>query len=88
MFIKNTDAPAAFYDAHGNLLTSDKSIPEKMLEVATEKLQCNPMEKFCEYHEKEVKILCETRLRLTKLKSTDPWTMNNLDLAIKDLDND
>ena len=25
MFKKNTDAPAAFNDAHGNLLTSDKA---------------------------------------------------------------
>lgn len=88
MFNKNTDAPAAFHDAHGNLLTSDKAIQERVLEVVTERLNGNPMEKHLEDHEKEVNRLCETRLKLTKLKSTDPWTMDDLNLAIKDLDND
>ena len=45
------------------------------------------MEKHLEEYEKEVKELCETRLNVSKLKSTDPWTIDDLNLAIKDLDN-
>ena len=45
------------------------------------------MEKQLEEYEKEVKELCETRLNVSKLKSTDPWTIDDLNLAIKDLDN-
>ena len=70
MFKKNIDAPAAaFNDAHGNLLTSDKAIQDRVLEVVTERLKGNPMEKHLEEYEKEVERLCETRLKLTKLTS-------------------
>ena len=48
MFKKNTDAPAAFNDAHGNLLTSDKAIQDRVLKVVTERLKGNPMEKHLE----------------------------------------
>ena len=87
MFNKNTDSPAAFLDEHGNILTSDKAIQARVLEVYKERLKGNTMEKQLEEYEKEVKELCETRLNVSKLKSTDPWTIDDLNLAIKDLDN-
>ena len=39
------------------------------------------------YEETENK-LCETRLKLSKLNKTDPWTLDDLNQAIKDLDRD
>ena len=44
------------------------------------------MIQYNEEHERQVNKLCETRLKLTKLKTTDPWTLEDLNLALKDLD--
>ena len=38
--------------------------------------------------EKYVDKLCDARLKITEIKKTDPWTMEDLDEAIKSLDND
>ena len=65
MFNKNRDSPAAFLDEHGNILTSDKAIQARVLEVYKERLKGNAMEIHLEEYEKEVKELCETRLKVS-----------------------
>ena len=43
--------------------------------------------KHLESYEETNNDLCEARLRLTKLNKTDPWSMEDMEIAIKDLGN-
>ena len=83
---QNKDPPAAMLDADGKLLTYNVEIKARALEVYTQRLDGNKIEAHLEDYEKDVAKLCESRLRMCKLKRVNPWTMDDLDLAIKDLD--
>ena len=72
-------------DKGGNLLTSNKAIESLALEVYTERLEANKIMKHLESYEEANNDLCEARLRLTKLNKTDPWSMEDLEAALKDL---
>ena len=84
---KHTDPPAAMFHEKLNLLTSDQAIQERAIEVYKERLKGNPIEKHLKDHEQNVNKLCEERLKLVKLQKTDPWTEDDLNEALKDLDN-
>ena len=83
MFPKVWDPPAAMSDGQGNLITSDKSIEERALKVYTERLKRNTIQEHLKSYESEFNRLCKTRLKITKEKQTDPWTMNELDTLSK-----
>ena len=83
---RNIDPPAAMLDANGTLLTLNGAIKVRALEVYTQRLKGNKIGTHLEDHEKDVNKLCAARLKLCKLKKVRPWTMEELNLVIKDLD--
>ena len=82
------DPPSAMLDKEGNLLTSDDAIKERALEVYAERLEANKIYKHFESLEEERNELCKTRLKLAKLNKTKPWSMEDLKIALKHLENE
>ena len=85
---KSKDSPAAMLDREGNLITNQEDIENQALEVYTERLSPNEMKDHLKSYEETENKLCETRLKISKLNKTDPWTLEDLNQAIKDLDRD
>ena len=83
---KAREPPAAMMDKHGNLLTNNKAIEDRAIEVFTERLQPNKMEEHLQSLEETENKLCEIRLKMSKLHKTDLWTLEDLEKVIKDLD--
>ena len=83
---KTRDPPTAMLDGDGILLTSNLTIKDRALEVYTDRLKNNKIERHLEAYEKDVNKLCESRLKQCKQNKVNPWTMEDLDIAIKDLD--
>ena len=54
--------------------------------VYTDRLKGNKIEEHLKEYEEEVDKLCEARLKLCKQKKAEPWNMEDLELAIGDLD--
>ena len=84
---RKTDPPAAMTDKEGNLLTNKDDIQKRAVEVYKERLKPNAIEEHLKSYEEVENKLCKARLNLTKLNKTDPWTIEDLNNAIKDLDN-
>ena len=59
-----------------------------MLEVYTERLEPNKINKHLKSYEEAVNKLCESRLVRTSINKTEPWLMDDIDEAVKHLDND
>ena len=85
---KSRDPPTSILDKHGNLLTSDEAIKNRAIEVFTERLDNNVMKPHLKDPEQDTNDLCEINLKLSKNNKTEPWTMNDLDDALKNLDNE
>ena len=79
------DAPAAINDAHGNLLTSDKALKNRALEVYSNRLKGNIIKPNLKDLETDVNYLCEIRVKLAKTDKTENWTMDNLKEVLKNL---
>ena len=82
------DPPSVMMDSHGNILTSNKAISDRALEVYVDRLKGNKMKPHLTEMEEEVNKLCDKRLEETKSNKTKPWNMNDLDEDIKSLDRD
>ena len=82
---KSQDPPSAMLDEKGNLLTTQKVIENKAIDVYTKRLEGNEIKAHLKDAEKMTETLCETRLKTTQNNKTDPWTMEDLENAIKDL---
>ena len=50
-------------DEHDNILTTNKAIQERAVEVFSKRLEANPIEKHLEQFEAETNQLCEERLK-------------------------
>ena len=87
IFPKHNDPPSAMLNKEGNIITSREAIEERAIHVYTERLEANKIKEHLEEYEKTANKLCETRLKLTKLNETEPWTLDDLDKATADLDN-
>ena len=87
IFPKSRDPPVAILDKHGNLVTTDKAIENRVLEVYSERLAPNEIRKDLKSYEKLVNKLCEARLKQTETNKTEAWTMGDLEEAVKHLDN-
>ena len=85
---KSRDPHCAMLDANGNLLTSDKAIQDRALEVYSERLEANTMKENLKDLESDTNTLCEIRLKLTEKNKTEPWTMEDLQFALKQLENE
>ena len=85
---KSQDAQSAILDKSGNLLTSDKSLQKRALEVFEEGLKGNQMEEHLKDLEHDKNTLCEIRVNITKSNKTEPWSMKDLMDVLKYLKND
>ena len=83
----NRDPPTAMEDKHKNLLTSDEAIKNRALEVFAERLENNIMKPHLKDLEDDTNVLCEIRLKLVKSNETEPWTLDDLEYALKQLAN-
>jgi hypothetical protein len=83
----NRDPPTAMEDKHKNLLTSDEAIKNRALEVFAERLENNIMKPHLKDLEDDTNVLCEIRLKLAKSNETEPWTLDDLEYALKQLAN-
>ena len=85
---KSKEPPVAMLDGHGNLLTSDKAIQERALEVFTKRLSPNEMKPHIKHMEQTTNKLCERRLEQTKNNKSKPWTIEDLEDVLKGLEKD
>ena len=88
IFPKSRDPPSAMLDKFNNLLTTQAAIEARALEVYSERLQPNPTKENMKSLEAITNKLCDIRLELLKSINTEPWTMDDLDQAVKYLDRD
>ena len=88
IFPKSRDPPAAMLNSKGDLLTNDREIKDRAVEVYKERLKPNKIVTYLESYEQTENKLCEMRLKLAKLNKTEPWTLQDLEQVIKDLDKD
>ena len=72
-------------DAHGNLLTSDKALKNRALEVYSNRLKGNIIQPNLKDPETDVNYLCEIRVKLAKTDKTENWTMDDLKEVLKHL---
>ena len=80
------DPPSAMLDGNDNLLTSNKAIQERAVEVFSKRLEANPIEDTLKDYEDETNKLCEARLKLCKSIKTEQWDEADLKEALKQLD--
>ena len=85
IFPRSRDPPTSIYDKKGNIITADKAIEERVIEVYSERLNPNNIKPSLKTHEKNINKLCESRLKLTRNNKSEPWIMEDLDRALKDL---
>ena len=85
LFPRTREPPAAVLDVKGNLLTSDNAIEERAIEVYKDRLKGNIIKENLVDMEKAENVLCETRLKMCKRNKTEPWSMENLHLVLKQL---
>ena len=85
---RTIDPPFVMLDSHKNLLTTDKAIEDRALEVYKERLSNNEMKPHLIKAEKTVNKLNEQRLKITKLNRREPWSLADLENAIKDIGRD
>ena len=84
---KTRDPPTAMLDKYDNLLTSDSAIQNRALEVFTERLDNNKISPALKDLENDTNELCKMRLKASKKNRSDPWTISDLEEALKQLDN-
>ena len=85
---KSRDPQSAMNDFNGNLLTSDKAIQKRALEVYNERLKGNPIDPHLKDLEDDTNTLCELRIKVSKANKTEQWTMEDLKEVLKHLGND
>ena len=82
---KVRDPPSAMMDKSGNLLTSDKALQKRAIEVYAERLEGNVIMSPLKNLEDDVNTLCEIRVKISKSKTTDPWSLEDLKEVLKQL---
>ena len=69
---KSKDPPAAMFDRDGKILITKEAIENRAIEVYTERLTANEIKPHLKSYEETENLLCESRLKLSKLNKTDP----------------
>ena len=85
---RSADPPSVMMDKRGNILTSTEAIQSRAVEAYNERLNNNVIKPHLSEMERNVNEMCKQRLKVTKLKKTDPWLMSDLEEAVKDLGRD
>ena len=66
---RTMDAPCAMNDANGNLITSDKALEKRALQVYAERLEGNTVEDHLKDLEKDTNMLCELRVKVSTVNN-------------------
>ena len=85
---RSIDPPSVMLDSRGNILTSNKSIEDRAIEVYTKRLEGNPMKPHLKRAEILTNDLCKARLERSRKNNSPPWSMDDLKNAVKDLAKD
>ena len=85
---KTRDPPTAMMDREGNLITNKNATDDRAIEVFTERLKPNRMKEHLKSLEETENKLCDMRLKLSKLKKTEPWSLEDLEKVFKELEKD
>ena len=85
---KSKDPPSAMLDGKGNILTNNKSIEDRAIEVYTKRLEGNPVKPHQKRAETLTNELCKARLETSRKNKSEPWVMEDLKNAVKDLAKD
>ena len=86
IFPKARDPPTAMLDpVSGNLLTSEDKIEEAAIKVYTKRLQNREIKDDLKHLKDAKEVLCEKLLKLAKTRKTPPWTLDDLEVVLKNL---
>ena len=76
-------APSVMKDASGNLITSEKALKKRALEVYSKRLEGNTIATHLKELEDDVNTLCEVRVETSKQNKATEWSMEDLKEALK-----
>ena len=82
---RSKDPPTAMLDDKGNLLTDNKAIERRAVEVYKQRLTGNKIVDNLTELEKDTNKLCSNRLKLCKERKSEPWDMSDLEEVLKKL---
>ena len=85
---RSTDPPTAMLDKEGNLLTGNKAIERRAVEVYRQRLAGNQMAENLAELEKDSNKLCRNRLKICKERKSNPWDISDLQEVLKKLGRD
>ena len=88
-FPKSSHAiPVAKKDGKGNLVTNHKELKKLYLKTYTQRMRNRPMKADLEELKDLIEELFDIRLKLASKKKSEPWTMDDLEKALKTLKKD
>jgi hypothetical protein len=79
------DPPTAMKDKDGNLLTSDEDIRNEAVKHYKKVFENKPINNKLKEYKKEREFLCEQRLLASAHNTTPLWTLEEVQIAIKNL---
>ena len=82
---KSCDPPSVMQTKEGILLTTDKEIEDEATKEFTERLDNSEIKEHLKQLEEEKNELCDLRLKLTKMKKTVPWNLEELNVVLKQI---
>ena len=80
---RSKDPPTAMLDGKGNLLTENKAIERRAIEVYKQRLAGNNIVENLADLEKDTNKLCKNRLKLCKERKSKPWEKSDLQEMLK-----
>ena len=81
------EPPTAMLDQHGNLITTSKAIEDLTIEMYKERLKTLEIKKGLELHKLQQENLFDERLKEAQANTTPDWTMEDLEIVLKQLKN-
>ena len=81
------EPPTAMLDARGNLVTTNKALDKLSLEMYKERLKPNPIGNNLKVHQVQREDLFEKQISEAQKNVTPEWTMEDLELVLKQLKN-
>ena len=79
------EPPTAMLDSMGNLVTSRSGIEKLTVNTFQERLKPWKIREDLQVYEKQREELCDKRLKKAQENKTPPWTLEDLDIVLKQL---
>ena len=74
-------------DSRGNLVTTSGAIEELTIQMYKDRLQALKIRDDLKWHEMQQEKMCEERIKEAQENCTPPWSMEDLEVVLKDLKN-